>query len=122
MSEDTQATPLKYNFEQTVGWAQSDAEDLREDGSTFLYVFGGIAFLFIFASILLFWINGRDKKTALLPLTEEKEDGDKIEEIIIATDATTEEVEEFELVEEPKPAAKSAKEPEIKSNPTPKKK
>lgn len=119
MSEDTQATPLKYNFEQTVGWAQSDAEDLREDGSTFLYVFGGIAFLFIFASILLFWINGRDKKT-VLPLTEEKEDGDKIEEIIIATDATTEEVEEFELVEEPKTAAKSTK--EVKSNPTPKKK
>lgn len=121
MSEDTQATPLKYNFEQTVGWAQSDAEDLREDGSTFLYVFGSISFLFIFASVLLFWINGRKKKT-VLPLTEEKEDDDKIEEIIIATDATTEEVEEFELVEEPKTAAKSPKEPETKPNSKPKKK
>lgn len=100
MSEDTQATTLKYNFEQTVGWAQSDTEDLKEDGSTFLYVFGGIAFLFIFASVLLFWINGR--KTSAEEVTEGENEGDKIEEIIIATDATTEEVQEFDLVEEVK--------------------
>lgn len=100
MDEGGQLTPHKYSYEETVNWAHKEPEP-KEDGSTFLYVFGGIAFLFIFAAILLFSTTGRKKtKVDELPPIE---DGDKIEEIVSETDATTSEVAvEFDLVEDVK--------------------
>jgi len=101
MSEGGQlTTPHKYSYEETLNWANKEPE-LKENGTTFLYVFGGIAFLFIFAAILLFSTNGRNKTQTkeILPT----EDGDKIEEIRSETDATTSEVSvEFDLLEDDK--------------------
>jgi len=100
MSEGGQLTPHKYSYEETLNWAHKEPE-LKEDGSTFLYVFGGIAFLFIFAAVLLFSTNGRNKTKIDEP--PPIEDGDKIEEIVSETDATTSEVAvEFDLVEDVK--------------------
>ena len=97
MSETGPVTSYKYDYEQTLDWARREPE-VKEDGSTFMYVFGGIAFLFIFAAIILFSINGR--KTGKIPDGE----GDiVIEEIGSETDATTSEVVvEFDLVEDVK--------------------
>ena len=102
MSETGQVAPHKYNYEQTLDWAKREPE-LKEDGSTFLYVFGGIAFLFIFAAILLFSAKGRGKGKVDEPGDVGEEGEAKIEELGSETDATTSEVAvEFDLVEDVK--------------------
>lgn len=110
MSEGEQVTSYKYNYEQTLDWANREP-DLKEDGTTFLYVFGGIAFLFLFAALLLFSTNGRKSKASANNIDNEDFQDNKIEELVLETDATSSDTAvEFDLVEDLK-KDKKVKEP-----------
>lgn len=100
MSESDQVTSYKYNYEQTLDWANREP-DLKEDGTTFLYVFGGIAFLFLFAALLLFSTNGRKGRTLTNNTNSDDLQDSKIEELVLETDATSSDTAvEFDLVED----------------------
>jgi len=83
-------TEFKYSFDQTTEWAKNDAEPL-DDGITLLYVFGALAFLFIFAALLLFFVSGPSEPVTTVHITEADSE----------TDATTSEIQsEFNLLED----------------------
>jgi len=88
---DSTVTPeFKYTYDQTKEWANTESP-VREDGITFLYVFGAFAFLILFAALILFFVS---------PSTPDQPDTViEIEDIGSETDATTTEVHsEFDLV------------------------
>ncbi len=83
-------TDYKYTFDETAKWAKKEDEPL-DDGITLLYVFGALAFLFIFAALLLFFVGESSE-----PITTVK-----ISELGSETDATTSEIQyEFDLLED----------------------
>lgn len=95
MSEttDSNLTPeFKYTYDQTKEWANKESP-AREDGITFLYVFGAFAFLIIFAALIVFFVgpsapDSPDKILDIDPVGSE-------------TDATSTEVHsEFDLVDD----------------------
>lgn len=87
------ATEFKYTYDQTKEWANKEGSP-KEDGITFLYVFGAFAFLLLFAAAILFFVG--TGTTEKVPDTTVN-----IEDLGSETDATTTEVHtEFDLIED----------------------
>jgi len=83
-------TEYKYTFDQTKEWAKREDEPL-DDGITLLYVFGALAFLFIFAALLIFFVSGPSEPISTVHISESGSE----------TDVTTSEIHsEFDLLED----------------------